>query len=352
MAGLLDRRGFFAVACLLIATLLLSVSSSGAVHNNLRILYVVTDEYDEMYLNSFIRMYGNYLGDVVSLDDVADVDLDLYDVVVLVDPNWLGPEKVGDIANKILDYAASGGRVVATLNGVSLLSLSTKWRSIVETSFVEGGDVSGLYDYNVSKYKFAYIESPLILYQDKLLSLLEIGEGFVVCIKLNTVWVYADTKNPFYLDLLAKSLEILANTKHRAGSMDHTKVLTAIAIAFTATLAGNARSFRESAKPSEKARPVIAPLWSRISYEEVLSHPVRKAIFEKLLEIKAATFNELMESLKISKAVLSWHLYVLEQHGLVKVCRSKRPRKTVVFIPDSEGVRKAGEILGINCQGI
>ena len=321
-------------------------SSIGVAHNNLKILYVVTDEYDEIYLEGFFKMYSSFAGDTISLDEIAGVDLGLYDVVVLVDPNWLDVEKAREAAEEVLGYVVGGGNVVATLNGVALLSLSNLWRSVAVAESVDG-DVDGLYGYNVSKYRFIQIESPLLLYRDKFLSVLRVGEGYTICIPLNIVWAYADTKDRIYLDILAKSLDVVASTKLVSSGPRYERVVAAVAIAFTATLAENVGSLKESAKTRGKpVRVVVSPLWSRISYEEVLSHPARRAILEKLSVAKAMTFSELMKAVNMPKAVLSWHLYVLEQHGLVKVCRLAKPRLTVVFVPDSEGIKKAEEIAG------
>lgn len=318
--------------------------------NNLRTLYVVTDEYDEIYLESFFKTYSSFTGDVISLDSIASIDLSQYDVVVLADPNWLDVEKARKVANEILRYVISGGTVVTTLNGVVLLSLSEPWHSVARIEFVDSS-ISSLHDYNVSKYKVAQIESPLLLHRGEFLSILQVGEGYAICIPLNIVWAYVDTKNPVYLDILARSLEAVAGAKRVPSGPRYERVVV-VAVAFMVALAGGTRNLRESARTRWKpVWVVIPPLWSRISDGEVLDHPARRTILEKLLTAKAMRLSELMKAVKIPKAVLSWHLYVLKRHGLIKVCRSADSRITVVFIPDSEGIRKAEEITGTSCRG-
>jgi DNA-binding transcriptional ArsR family regulator len=334
----------FLITILLLITALPPVFPLRAGGSNLKILYVVTDAYDEVYLKDFFRRYGGYKGSIASLASLDGIDLGHYDVVVLTDPNWVNAEKAQEAAERILDYVTGGGRVVATLNGIALLSLSPRWRDIVDARVVDKG-VSSPEDYNIAKYKAVYIESPLLVHQGMFLEVLRLGRGYVACIPLNLVWAYVDTRNTRYLDILAEALKSIAGTGFEHRGQRLLTASLAIAVGTTLSLLGSLRDLREARRAHRGVKSPITPLWTRISREEVLRNPKRRLIYEKLLEVKAITFNELLRATGLPKAVLSWHLYVLERHGLVKIRRSHKPRRTVVSIPTDEGIRKAEELL-------
>jgi len=105
-------------------------------------------------------------------------------------------------------------------------------------------------------------------------------------------------------------------------------LLIAVAVFSAASLALY-QTLREKIEELLKRVRVVAPpiLRVKVSREEALNHPLRKALYETISSAGAVRYAELMRF--GSRATIEWHLWVLLRSGLVAELRVGRKRYIV-----------------------
>ncbi|WP_153801403.1 ArsR/SmtB family transcription factor [Hyperthermus butylicus] len=308
------------------------------------ILYVVTDDYDFFYLRSFLnfsRASGvtvNY--SVVGLRELGKVRLNpSEDVVVLLDPNWKPEEEreILMISRKLVTFMLGSGIVVTTYNGVMMLkpALSQYDLPVRIIDNLVGGPINMPRGYNVSKYRVVGILGDQV-HEHGSFYRVRVGEGLLVVIPFNIVWAYYDTRDNVYLELLLEALESM-NVETPSSTWYRRGLGALIILGAMGLLEASQANSRYLERIQRKIRYVIILYW-RINPEKALRHSTRKYLVSILSEKGFAHLNELVRLTGLGKAVLSWHIYVLESRGIISSFKWKKYK--YYYLRGEQGLRR------------
>ncbi len=344
-------------ASLIVHGLAIAAGSMGYPTCNLaghRLVLVATDVPDYTYYGWLVTKYN--LTDYFVFTDLQllpSTRLDpLHDIVVLADPNY-NSTTVGYAradAEKLEEFALSGGAIVAGLNGATLMRLADNQFPLPTSNCT--GIIRGFQDYDPLVYKCLspsnpiWARQPVYLGGNKSVVLFEWNR--VILVPLNVVWAFTSTHDPAYLEILYHAICLETSQPPPAKP----KPALAIAGGLLALGASLLITAREAARFSSQgsggsssgqaaggggggsaASPagghsgsvlVIPPEYTRIPAEEALNHPFRKAIYDYLEREGAASFNTLWRLLGVSKATISWHLGLLSRLEIVRSIKYKR----------------------------
>ncbi|WP_048078956.1 helix-turn-helix domain-containing protein, partial [Desulfurococcus mucosus] len=298
---------------LFLSILLLPCFKASATQSS--ILILATDTCDYEYITAVSNAYG-FKPSTAGLENFTEALRSLeWSHVILVDPNYGSSkaELAGAVAKATVDYAVSGGRVVTTFNGFMMLypvlQQETPLRIIVYDSPLKPGVPSS---YNVSKYK------ALLLFGEGVeehggIYYLHVGKGLIIVVPLNIAWAYCDTHDPYYLELLLKSLT--APPWEPGGSQVKYSIALPVIAVLASAVAVSQLSLPRTRRP--QGLVVLPPARLKLEADEALAHPARREIMRALEARGAVTMSELLRLLNMPKATLSWHLYVLESRGII-----------------------------------
>jgi len=316
-----------AAVALILVLLAAPLAGVAAAQEQPRVLVLVTDEPDTVFLQAWAAQ-SSYQLIPASLDNMTSL-MATVDVVVLLDPNY-GPGQVDQVrqaAEAALAGAEAGTPLVATLNGLSTLHLAGAFQDYRIQCNITWLPMPDEYKPDV----YCLVDPPpyasLIEGPSWFLAVEDYGAGRVVIVPYNIVWAYLDSRDPVYVEIMEQA--VAAALEEKGSTVTAAAVIAAVAAAVGA--AGLANELRRMADVQASAGSggsagAVAPVFGfkRIDREGALDHPIRRSIVRLLEEEGSVTFNELWRKLGLSKATVSWHLSVLEREDIVGIIKYKK----------------------------
>lgn len=148
-------------------------------------------------------------------------------------------------------------------------------------------------------------------------------------INYSDAWLYCIYKDRDALNRIARAV-MSVKSSVSASQASLTPLLVAVAVAVVGVAASMYRAFEDKLKDFiDKVKkviplPILVLLRIKIEKEEVLNHPLRRAIYEVITNSGAIKLRDL---LKLgSRASIEWHVWILIRTGLVSEVRVGKKR--------------------------